>query len=180
MATEKHNRIEQGEEKSCTNVCTVAAPDPALTLRRRPGEEITMKNIMSVSGKAIATGSLAELCDWLNEQTQADIDNYIDMCNLPVFSDETVINTEDIWSWDENSLLIFDEGASHKYILIPRQKFIKYRLLGCSDDTCDQCDSLPAEWMSVTNKEFYCDNCLPPYAEKITDEKTALRVLQKN
>ena len=74
--------------------------------------------------------SLQELCDWLNEveAENIDLDEYckekgIDLYDLPCFGGKEIKDTLDIYSWDEDNILVpNDDGDPNlePWFIIPR------------------------------------------------------------
>lgn len=64
-------------------------------------------------GKINSANTLAELCDNLNKISDdikggSDIDQVVDICNLPTFGGVDPLNTKEVWSWDEKHVLVAD------------------------------------------------------------------------
>lgn len=57
---------------------------------------------------AIAT-NLRALCQALNDHNDADVrlESVVDLCNLPTYGGEAPADTNGIWSWDADSILVF-------------------------------------------------------------------------
>ena len=69
-----------------------------------------------------AARNLSELCQALNaheadEETPIDLEQVVDLCGLPTFGGEAPKSLENIWSWDAESVVWFENG---EYLISPR------------------------------------------------------------
>jgi hypothetical protein len=65
----------------------------------------------------MAAKSLFDLCNRLNEWNIDDLEKSVDLHKLPVFGGEESL--EDAWSWDETSLLDYDDEKD-VWVIVPR------------------------------------------------------------
>jgi hypothetical protein len=88
--------------------------------------EAAIKAIDDIATRIKLASTLRELCDSINEFRDAcdegtDTENAmhsrgVDMCDLPLFGGPEPRDTTNIWSWDEDSLMIADDDGDMKII----------------------------------------------------------------
>lgn len=70
----------------------------------------------------INTENLTGLCDLLNRIPEDTWENpvRINMCDLPTFGGEDPGDTDEIWSWDKQNLLLCNQENGRGYKIYPR------------------------------------------------------------
>ena len=73
------------------------------------------KYVIYLPGPSFA--NLRELCEWANEHRE---DEMVDWTSLPTFGGEEPESTIDIWSWDQDSLMLHD--SYYGFYISPREE----------------------------------------------------------
>lgn len=60
--------------------------------------------------------NLVELCETINSAESAFLDA-VDFSDLPTFGGETPADTTDVYSWDQNSLMVSMDGGSKMKVI---------------------------------------------------------------
>lgn len=74
---------------------------------------------MNIQEKVNACTTLQQLLDVLNGIEDDEDDYGVDMAGLPTFGGTEPPDTREIWSWDENNLIV---GTGNEYRILSRTK----------------------------------------------------------